>query len=146
MKPAKTLAHPLKATLIAFAFASVSFADPVNYYWVGYGIVNTYNTSVNNTFCLDDGTRTNFIDGNTIVIPHGSTDIPEAVQPQWARSGGYINFEKSEDMYGLIDKSGGGRWINGSTVIKIGAGGYQSASNWGGGRRLTARRPDVCWA
>ena len=123
MKITKTLI-PLNAMIVAFAFADVAFADPVNY----WNMVNGGKVSAENEFCLDtaadDTDRVDWEDGNCLIA--GSRDYPANIGNADRRG---LIFDVDVSAYGVRYISGGGSW-SGTGKLTIGAGGYNSTRSW----------------
>lgn len=88
LKLSRTLATtPLKAALMAFAFVGASFADPVNYWWIGSG-----NYPTNDKFVLDDATDVNWEDGNILCAVNNVSYMTPDIQASGKTSGNSGDF------------------------------------------------------
>lgn len=145
MKLSRTLTTaPLKATLMAFAFASVSFADPVNYWWIGSG---NYPTS--DRFVLDDATDVNWEDGNILCAVNAVSYMTPEIQASGKTSGNTGDFAAIAGdpfkAYGIYHCTGL-RYLTFNRPLELGAGGFTqgtrmwdwSAFSGNGGIKLTA--------
>ena len=145
LKLSRTLATtPLKAALMAFAFVGASFADPVNYWWIGSG-----NYPTNDKFVLDDATDVNWEDGNILCAVNNVSYMTPDIQASGKTSGNSGDFAAIAGdpfkAYGIYHCTGL-RYLTFNRPLELGAGGFtQGTSMWdwsafsgSGGVKLTA--------
>lgn len=131
MKSFKTLTPPIKATIMAFAFAGIASADPVDYWFLMLnedGSAAQPDMDVGKNFALEDGTRVEWQDGN--VLRWASREWPAAVAALNPKVNNGSIKSATLKAYGMTYNSGD-RTFSGNGRLEIGAGGFLAPKGWG---------------